>query len=245
MNISINYSIFKSSRMYNDIYVSEYTMGKILFKSIFTRKVSMFNKKRQLEMALQDIPPHQNPKINLEQYSTPSVIAADVLWNAYSIGDIEGMKIVDLGCGTGIFTIGPSMMGAKESVGVDIDNEAVSIAEVQALKIGVQDKVRFVTSDIKDFNESADTVIQNPPFGAQKANRNEADRLFVLKALEIAPVVYSFHIHETEEFVTNFFKKEGATISHVFHYTFPILRTYDFHRKDKVNVKVVLLRAEI
>lgn len=78
--------------MYNDIYVSEYTMGKILFKSIFTRKVSMFNKKRQLEMALQDIPPHQNPKINLEQYSTPSVIAADVLWNAYSIGDIEGMK---------------------------------------------------------------------------------------------------------------------------------------------------------
>ncbi len=205
----------------------------------------MFNKKRQLEMALQDIPPHQSPKIGLEQYSTPSIIAADVLWNAHSIGDLEGMKVVDLGCGTGIFAIGSSMMGARESVGVDVDDEAVSTAEVQALKMGVQDKVRFVASDIRDFNDSADTVIQNPPFGAQKANRNEADRLFMVKALEIAPVVYSFHIHETEEFVTNFFKKAGGTVSHVFHYTFPIPRTYDFHRKDKVDVKVVLLRVEI
>ena len=205
----------------------------------------MFNKKRQLEMALQGIPPHKSPKIDLEQYSTPSIIAADVLWNASSIGDLDDMKVVDLGCGTGIFTIGSAMMGARESVGVDIDCEAVSIAEAQALKMGMQDKTRFVTSDIRDFTESADTVIQNPPFGAQKANRKEADRLFIVKALEIAPVVYSFHIHETEEFITNFFEKEGANISHVFHYTFPIPRTYDFHRKDMVNVKVVLLRAEI
>ena len=205
----------------------------------------MFNKKRQLEMALQDIPPHNNPKIDLEQYSTPSIIAADVLWNAHSIGDIDGMKVADLGCGTGIFTIGSSMMGARESVGVDIDDDAVSIAEIQALKMGVQDKARFVTSDIRDFSESADTVIQNPPFGAQKTNRKEADRLFMVKALEIAPVVYSFHIHETEDFVSNFFKKEGADISHVFHYTLPILRTYDFHRNDKVDIKVVLLRVEI
>ena len=175
----------------------------------------MFNKKRQLEMALQGIPPHKSPKIDLEQYSTPSVIAADVLWNAHSIGDLEGMKVVDLGCGTGIFAIGSALMGASESVGVDIDGDAISIAEIQALKMGVEDKTRFLTTDIRDFNESADTVIQNPPFGAQKANRKDADRYFMVKALEIAPVVYSFHIQETEDFVTNFFKKEGADISHV------------------------------
>ncbi|MBZ2166210.1 MULTISPECIES: METTL5 family protein [Methanobacterium] len=205
----------------------------------------MFTKKRQLEMVLQDIPYHESPKINLEQYSTPSVIAADVLWNANSIGDIKGMKVVDLGCGTGIFAIGSALLGAEESVGVDIDIDAISIANSQAEKLGVKSKTNFVTSDIKDFHETADTVIQNPPFGAQKANRKGADRLFIIKALEIAPVVYSFHIGETEEFITNFFKKEGATISHAFHYTFPIPRTYDFHTKDKVNVKVVLLRAEI
>ena len=205
----------------------------------------MFTKKRQLEMVLQDIPYHESPKINLEQYSTPSIIAADVLWNANSIGDIKGMKVVDLGCGTGIFAIGSALLGAEESVGVDIDIDAISIANSQAEKLGVKSKTNFVTSDIEDFHETADTVIQNPPFGAQKANRKGADRLFIIKALEIAPVVYSFHIGETEEFITNFFKKEGATISHAFHYTFPIPRTYDFHTKDKVNVKVVLLRAEI
>ena len=205
----------------------------------------MFTKKRQLEMVLQDIPYHEIPKINLEQYSTPSVIAADVLWNANSIGDIKGMKVVDLGCGTGIFAIGSALLGAEESVGVDIDIDAISIANSQAEKLGVKSKTNFVTSDIEDFHETADTVIQNPPFGAQKANRKGADRLFIIKALEIAPVVYSFHIGETEEFITNFFKKEGATISHAFHYTFPIPRTYDFHTKDKVDVKVVLLRAEI
>ena len=205
----------------------------------------MFNKKRQLEMALQSIPPHKSPKIDLEQYSTPSVIAADVLWNAQSIGDVEGMKIVDLGCGTGIFAIGSALMDASEAVGVDIDGDAVSVAETQAVKMGVEDKTRFLTCDIQDFQESADTVIQNPPFGAQKANRKDADRLFMVKALEIAPVVYSFHIQETEDFVSNFFKKEGANISHVYHYNFPIPRTYDFHRREKVDVKVVLLRVEI
>jgi putative methylase len=204
----------------------------------------MFNKKRQLEIELQDIPPHESPKVDLEQYSTPSVIAADILWNAHSIGDIEGMKIADLGCGTGIFTIGSSLMGAADAVGVDVDGDAISIAKAQAVKMDIEDKVRFVTCDIIDFNETADTVIQNPPFGAQKVHRKESDRLFMIKALEIAPVVYSLHIQETEDFVTNFFKKAGADVSHIFHYSFPIPRIYDFHRKDKVNINVVLVRVE-
>jgi putative methylase len=218
---------------------------KIGLNSKLVRYDFMINKKKQLEMALQGIPPHRSPKIDLEQYSTPSIIAADVLWNAHSIGDVEGMKIVDLGCGTGIFAIGSALLGASEAVGVDIDGDAVSVAETQAFNMGVEDKTRFLTCDIQDFKESADTVIQNPPFGAQKANRKDADRLFMVKALEIAPVVYSFHIHETEDFVTNFFKKEGANISHVYHYSFPIPRIYDFHTKEKVDVKVVLLRVEI
>jgi putative methylase len=205
----------------------------------------MYTKKRQLEMALQRIPAHKSPKVALEQYSTPSIIAADVLWNAHSMGDIKGLKVVDLGCGTGIFAIGAAMMGALESVGVDIDDDAVSIAKAQAYKMDIAGKTRFLTSDIQDFTESADTVIQNPPFGAQKTSRKEADRLFMVKALEIAPVVYSFHMQETEEFVTNFFKHKGAHITHVFHYTFPIPRIYDFHTKEKVDVQVVLLRVEL
>lgn len=204
----------------------------------------MFKKKRQLEMALQNIPSHTNPKSALEQYSTPSVIAADLLWNAYSLGDVEHLKVVDLGCGTGVFAIGAVLMGASESVGVDVDPEAITTAEKQASLMSVENKTRFYIEDITDFNESADTVFQNPPFGAQKANRKEADRKFMTKAIELAPVVYSFHLHETEEFVVNFFNKQNAAVTDTFHYSFPIPRTYDFHTKENVYVEVIVLRIE-
>ena len=54
----------------------------------------MFKRKKQLEMTLQEIPGHPDPRAELEQYQTPSLIAADLLWNATAIGDIEGFKVV-------------------------------------------------------------------------------------------------------------------------------------------------------
>ena len=76
----------------------------------------MFKRKKQLEIALQEIPGHPDPRVDLEQYQTPSIIAADLLWNAAAIGDIEGFKVVDLGCGTGIFTLGSALMHLRPRV---------------------------------------------------------------------------------------------------------------------------------
>lgn len=204
----------------------------------------MIIKKRQLEMALQSIPAHINPDPDLEQYSTPAKIAADLLWNAYSLGDIEGMKVVDLGTGTGVFAIGAALLGAKEAVGVDVDIEAVEIAREEASLRGLADVTRFISGDVREFHEEADTVIQNPPFGAQKACRKEADRIFMIKSLKIAPVVYSFHMRETEDFVREFFKSQGGLVTHGFYYDFPIHHIYEFHQKEEVNVEVVVLRVE-
>ena len=61
------------------------------------------SKKKHLEMILENVPGHPNPKVGLEQYSTPATIAADLVWNAYGLGDIDKMSVLDLGCGTGIF----------------------------------------------------------------------------------------------------------------------------------------------
>jgi putative methylase len=204
----------------------------------------MINKKIQLEMDLQFIPPHPTPKVDLEQYSTPAGIAADLLWNAFALGDIRGLKVVDLGTGTGIFAIGAALLGAVEVVGVDADPQAVELARAEASKIGLEELTRFISVDLLDFHEKADTVIQNPPFGAQKAHRKEADRVFMSKSLEIAPVVYSFHMLETEEFVKKFFQSKGGSITHSFYYNFPIPRIYDFHKKENINVDVVVLRVE-
>jgi len=201
-------------------------------------------RKKQLEIALQRIPSHPFPNIEFEQYLTPAHIAADVLWNAYSLGDIEGKKIVDLGCGTGIFAIGSLILGAKESVGVDIDQKALETARLEAQHFKVDDKIQFINSDVGDLSFSADTVIQNPPFGAQRAMRKNIDRKFMQKSLEIASTVYSFHMKETEEFVINYFNSLGGHLTHKFYYKFVIPRTYHFHEKEKINIDVVLVRIK-
>ena len=206
-------------------------------------KKPRITRKKHLEMLLQQIPPHKSPKVHLEQYSTPAGIAADILWNAYSLGDIKGKKVVDLGCCTGMFAIGAALLGAREVVGVDVDPDAVAIARTQASRMGL-DSVKFTSGDVQSFSQSANTVIQNPPFGAQKAGMKNADRIFMKKAMETAPVVYSFHIMETEEFVEQFFGSFNGRVTCKFHYSFPIPKIYDFHQKERVNVDVVVLRVE-
>ncbi len=204
----------------------------------------MIRKKRQLEISLQSIPTFPNPKVELEQYQTPAKIAADLLWNAHALGDIEGMKVVDLACGTGIFSIGSALLGAAEVVGVDVDPEAVKIARQEADRRRLDEVSRFITADVTDFNEKADTVIQNPPFGAQKAGKKNVDRIFMEKAIESAPVVYSFHIKETEEFVESYFSSLGGSVTHKFYYSFSIPKIYDFHEKEKIEIDVVVLRVK-
>ena len=204
----------------------------------------MITKKRHLEMALQNVPSHPHPDPNLEQYHTPSIIAADVIWNANACGDIQDLKVVDLGCGTGILALGSAMMGAVEVIGADVDGDALQVANSEALRLEVQDKCHFLNMDINDFHEMADTVIQNPPFGAQKANRKDGDRRFLEKALEVAPVVYSFHLAKTREFLELMVKALDASITHVFHYNFPLPRIYHFHQDEKREVEVIVLRIE-
>ncbi|MBI5681194.1 MAG: methyltransferase [Methanobacterium sp.] len=201
-------------------------------------------KKRHLEMVLQNILPHTKPKVHLEQYTTPANIAAAILWNAYSLGDIEDNKVVDMGCGTGIFAVGAVLMGARKVMGIDIDPDAIEIAKKHASEFGIDNLAEFISGDVKDIVCNADTVIQNPPFGAQKAGRKNADRIFMKKAIEIAPVVYSFHMKETEEFVEKYFASLGGLVTHKFYYSFNIPKIYDFHRKEKINIDVVVFRIE-
>ncbi|HMK54128.1 MAG TPA: METTL5 family protein [Methanobacteriaceae archaeon] len=204
----------------------------------------MITKKRHLEMVLQNIPPHPQPDPNLEQYLTPSKIASDLIWNAAALGDIEGLKVVDLGCGTGMLALGAALRGAEEVAGVDVDVVAIKVAEAESIRLEVQDRIQFFQMDVEDFTAKADTVIMNPPFGAQKANRKEADRKFLKKALEISPVVYSFHLKKTEEFLEMLVKALNASITHRFYYMFPLPRMYYFHQEEVREVEVVVLRVE-
>lgn len=204
-------------------------------------------RKKHLEMKLQSIPPHPKPKIGLEQYTTPSVIASDLIWNAYSFGDIENMDIVDLGCGTGVFAIASALMGANSSLGIDIDEDSITLANEVKNKLKI-DAVEFIESDICEFNESlnVNTVFQNPPFGSQRNADKGEDLKFIKKAVSFKPdVIYSFHMASTEDFLINYYEKNNLEITHIFRYDFPIPKIYKFHTKEKQNVKVIAMRGEL
>jgi len=184
----------------------------------------------------------------LEQYHTPSIIASDVLWNAFNLGDIENKNVVDLGCGTGIFAIGSAMLRAKYITGIDIDSDALNSGEMNSQKLSLENKINFLKSDIKNISREIipdiDTCIQNPPFGSQLKVKKGSDRIFMEKSLELAPVVYSFHMAETENFVENYFVNLGGKITHKFYYLFQIPKTYSFHKKETKEIEVVVVRVE-
>ena len=197
-------------------------------------------KKKHLEMAIQKVPKHPNPKVDLEQYSTPAIIAADLLWNAYSLGDIADKKVMDLGCGTGIFAIASKLLGATSAIGVDIDKDSTDLASSYC------GDVDFICSDICDLENDfdVDTIFQNPPFGSQKNAKKGADLKFISKAVELSPkVLYSFHMASTEEFLISYFEKNDLEITHIFRYNFPIPKIYEFHTRVSANVEVIVIRA--
>ena len=213
----------------------------------FVDYMKKITRKRHLEMKIQSIPPHPKPKVELEQYATPSVIASDLLWNALSLGDIENKNILDLGCGCGIFSIGSALLGANSAIGIDIDEESIELAGNTARDFSV-DNVNFIASDVLNFNDDLDidTVFQNPPFGSQKNAERGIDLEFVQKTREFEPdVLYSFHMASTEEFLINYYESLSFEITHIFRYSFPIPKIYEFHKKESQNVDVIVIRAII
>ena len=202
-------------------------------------------RKKHLEMKIQSILPHPKPKVELEQYSTPSIIASDLLWNALSLGDIEDKNILDLGCGSGIFAIGSALIGAKSACGIDIDEDSINLAFENADKMGIEN-IDFIVDDVMDIGNDfeADTIFQNPPFGSQKKAERGIDLKFVEKARELSPnALYSFHMASTEEFLIDYFQSLSFEITHIFRYSFPIPKIYDFHTKESQNVDVIVIRA--
>ena len=202
-------------------------------------------RKKHLEMRLQSVPPHPKPKVGLEQYTTPSIIASDLVWNAASLGDIENRNVVDLGCGSGMFAIACALMGADMACGVDVDEDSILLARHTSDKLKL-DNVKFMLCDINQLDESfdADTVIQNPPFGSQRKAKHGQDLNFIKRACELNPeVLYSFHMASTEEFLIDFYNDNGLEITHIFRYEFPIPKIYEFHTKENQNVDVIVFRA--
>ena len=86
-------------------------------------------KKSKLAIILSKFETFKEPKAELEQYPFDGQSASEMLWNACQLGDIEGKKIGDLGCGTGILGIGALLLGAKFVYFIDKSEGAVLAAK--------------------------------------------------------------------------------------------------------------------
>ena len=155
-------------------------------------------------------------------------------WRVYAATWVR--TVCDLGCGTGILAVGAALLGAK-AIGVEIDAEALAAARRNAEKLGVD--VDFIRADVNSVNlKGIDTVIMNPPFGAQKAS--QGDRAFLSKAQKIARTIYSLHNLGSQGFVESFMKP--CTVQEVYRIPFPMKRCFEFHSQDIKIIEVELYR---
>ena len=201
-------------------------------------------RKRDLERALSEIEAHPLPNAYLEQYTTPSKVAAEILYlTAYVYDDIIDKTVVELGCGTGRLGIGAALLGAREVFGVDVDSVAVRVAQKNAEIMGVKERTNWIVADIGVVKGSFDTVLQNPPFGVQ---RRRADRRFISKSLELSSTIYSFHKggESNREFIKRFIEEHGGKITNIFPLKMEIPRMFKFHTKKKRSIQVDLYRIE-
>ncbi len=208
-------------------------------------------RKLDLELFLSKIALQPSPQAQLEQYTISPSIASTMLYIAtYANNDIIGKTVLDLGCGTGRLALGASYLGADNVVGVDVDRLAIKTAVENSLKVGLAGNVQWIIGDINAITGRFDTVLQNPPFGVQT---READRAFLVKALEVGNCVYSLHNHpETDKqlikqlkasngflqvspspFLERLVAQHNGVVKAVYAMLMTIPRMFDFHTKIK------------
>lgn len=74
----------------------------------------------------------------------------------------EDLKVLDVGCGSGILSIAAAKLGAKDVLGIDIDETAVEVAKENIALNGVSDIASAGAGDLtKGVDYRADIVVAN------------------------------------------------------------------------------------
>lgn len=197
-------------------------------------------RKRDLEIILQSIPAHPTPKIELEQYTIPANLAADILYHAcYRYGDIQDRSVIELGSGTGRLALGAMLLGAESVLGIDVDIESVQLAQLNSRKLKL--RTDWLLSDIGCVHGHFDTVLMNPPFGTKQQHN---DIRFLTVALNLGKVIYTIHKSATTSYLETWLQERNATSEKLMETSMPIEHQFTFHRKRRYYVKVQVFRID-
>ena len=204
----------------------------------------MIRSQKDLEVVLSKLKSFENPSFHLEQYATPSSIAAEWIWEMAMKKEVKGKIILDAASGPGILGIGLLLMGAQKVFFVDKDKKIMNVCKENYTKMKNEyelGKAEFMLSDISEFNKKVDIVVQNPPFGTKNEH---IDKVFLEKAFSIAKVVYSMHKASTRRFVEAITRDYNFKITHFWQHKFPIKAAFKFHTKPVQKIEVGLWRME-
>lgn len=78
---------------------------------------------------------------------------------ALTQADLTDKAVLDIGCGSGILSIGAVALGAKEAFGCDIDRLAVEVARRNAELNGLGDRCRYEAGDLLEAVEGKYPIV--------------------------------------------------------------------------------------
>jgi putative methylase len=213
---------------------------------IFPKKLSWSSKKveffREIRSFVKILDDFSSPKIKLEQYTLPSDVIALILILADT--DLKEKNVVDLGCGTGRFTLPIQKFYSKRTLGVDIDLDAINILiQLRKLKKLAIDILLTPVEFFEPFqwNKKFQTTFMNPPFGTK---RRGLDLLFLRQALIYSQTIISLHKSnvKTRQLISNLgmqYEKKTEILATI---DLPLAPSYRFHRKKQHLVCVDVIR---
>ncbi len=214
-------------------------------------------KKSEFINYIQGLKSFQNPKIAYEQYQTDAIATADLFFHiAFELNDLSNNLIVDLGAGTGNFTVAAVLLGCPKVISVDIDSNALKILKENILELEIADKIHIIQANLREkditneivdfkkenFNESSKiVVVSNPPFGVHTKG---ADIVFLSQAFKFADIIYSIHNSDekTQEYLAKKISKFGGIITERATLYLMLKKTYKFHSKKIKRIKTDVYR---
>ncbi|HYL34761.1 MAG TPA: methyltransferase domain-containing protein [Bryobacteraceae bacterium] len=103
-------------------------------------------------------------------------------WVMDRAGDVRGLRICDIGCGTGRFVAEFAKRGAEHVSGVDVAPEMIRLSQALAAQQNVHDRCDFVVSDLLNWKTDR-TYDLTIAIGVWDYIRDPAERLRVIRKL--------------------------------------------------------------